>query len=381
MRSEDPSRDALPVSGNGERALSAPWWPEYGSEDLGGYRAHQRREYKARALQQNGSRVAAEGSRAASADHGRNTCKVQEGAADPGKPLSKDMINMPFGKRLSLLLLLSRVLLSQSNGMPQITIVQSAGAFGGFDAVAPGTWVEIYGSNLAPDNRSWNESDFDGDNAPTSLDGVQVTIGGQKAFISFISHNQVNAQVPSNIPTGGFLPVILTNGGSASTPVNVLVNITEPGLLAPPSFVSYASCSPGEVNGECVKPYVAALFEDGATYVLPVGTFPGVISRPARPGETILLFGIGFGPVTPVFPAGQIVTEVNQLDTTLQVLFDGTPGVIEYAGLVPGFVGIYQIDVVVPPVPDSDFTPISFVLGEMSSSTLYHLGLYTAVQE
>jgi uncharacterized protein (TIGR03437 family) len=39
-------------------------------------------------------------------------------------------------------------------------------------------------------------------NAPTSLDGTSVTIGGQAAFIDFISSGQVNALVPSNVATG-----------------------------------------------------------------------------------------------------------------------------------------------------------------------------------
>src|SRR4029077_6613726 len=77
--------------------------------------------------------------------------------------------------------------------------VVSAGAFGQFASVAPGSWIEIYGSNLASGTRSWSTADFNGISAPTSLDGTKVTIGGQAAFIDYISPSQVNAQVPSNI--------------------------------------------------------------------------------------------------------------------------------------------------------------------------------------
>ncbi len=63
----------------------------------------------------------------------------------------------------------------------------SASAFGGFSSIAPGTWIEIYGSNLAPDTRGWAASDFTGANAPTSLDGTKVTIGGQPAFIDYVN--------------------------------------------------------------------------------------------------------------------------------------------------------------------------------------------------
>src|SRR5580700_11799743 len=40
--------------------------------------------------------------------------------------------------------------------------VVSAGAFGGFSSVSPGSWIEIYGANLAADARSWATSDFNG---------------------------------------------------------------------------------------------------------------------------------------------------------------------------------------------------------------------------
>ena len=126
---------------------------------------------------------------------------------------------------------------------PTINSVVSAFAYGGFSSVAPGSWVEIYGTNLAPDTRPWAGPDFNDNNAPTSLDGVEVIIGGQKAFVDYISSLQVNVQLPSNIPTGGPLQLTVTNGKTTSTPVNVQVDPVEPGLLAPPAFLWWL-CSP-----------------------------------------------------------------------------------------------------------------------------------------
>jgi uncharacterized protein (TIGR03437 family) len=250
---------------------------------------------------------------------------------------------------------------------PTITSVISAGGFGGFSAVAPGTWMEIYGSNLAPDTRSWAGSDFNGNNAPTALDGVGVTIGGQKAFVDYISSSpgQINAQVPSNVPTGGTQELTVTNGTVTSAPFNVTVNSTEPGLLAPSAF---------QIGG---KQYVVALLPDGGTYILPTGAIAGVASRPAHPGETITLYGIGFGGVTPSTPAGQIETQTNQLSAPLQILFGQTAAQINYDGLAPGFVGLYQFNVVVPAVPDSDLVPLTFNLGGAAGSQT----LYTAVHQ
>ena len=75
------------------------------------------------------------------------------------------------------------------------------------------------------------------------------------------------------------------------------------------------------------------------------------------------MYGIGFGGVTPSIPAGQIETQTNQLALGFQILFGQTPGQVTYDGLSPGFVGLYQFNVVVPAIPDSDLVPLTFNLG------------------
>ena len=179
---------------------------------------------------------------------------------------------------------------------PTITNVITASAFGAFNAIAPGTWIEIYGNNLAPDTRPWASSDFDGQTAPISLDGVQVTVNGQNAYLSYIASNpgQINAQVPYTIPINQKVPVIVNNNGALSAPYDVASSGIEAGLLAPASFKIGAN------------QYVVALASDGATYILPTGAIPGVASRPAKPNETITLYGIGFGLVSPPTAAGEI---------------------------------------------------------------------------
>jgi len=216
--------------------------------------------------------------------------------------------------------------------------------------VAPGSWVEIYGSNFATNTRSWTASEFTGLDAPTTLDGTRVTIGGQSAYVAFISPGQINVQVPANVGTGPQSVVDSTQGGTSA---QFIVNVTptQAGLLAPPSF---------RIGG---RQYVTALLPDGVTYVLPPAALASTPSRQAKPGETIVLFGVGFGAVSGAPTAGQVVQQANSLVAPLTVLFGGTPAAVNYAGLAPGSVGLYQINVVVPAVPDSDAVPITFTLG------------------
>ena len=228
--------------------------------------------------------------------------------------------------------------------------VISAGNYGAYGSIAPATWIEIYGYNLA-NTRSqvWAGTDFNGTLAPSALGGTTVTIAGKRAFINFISPGQVNAQVPSDVPTGN-QPVVVTTAGGSSVSYTVTVNATQPGLLAPAVF---------RIGG---AQHVVALLSNTLTYILPVNV-SGIATTRARPGDSITLYGIGFGPVTPFIPAGQIVGQTNSLQSDLQVTFAGTPATPTYAGLTPGFVGLYQINVVVPQVAASDTIPLGFRLG------------------
>ena len=237
--------------------------------------------------------------------------------------------------------------------------VVSASAFGEFTSVSPGSWIEIYGSNLAVDSRSWLASDFNGVNAPTSLDATSVTIGGQAAFVDFISPGQVDALVPCNVATGT-QPMTVTVAGATSPTYNINVNVVQPGLDAPPSF---------NIGG---TQYAVALFADG-TYVLPAGAIPGLNSRPAQPGDEIVLYGIGFGPVTPSIPAGELVQQANTLTSPFEMSLGGVPVTnVPYAGLAPGFTGLYQFNVVVPANTGSGAVPLTFTVdGVAGTQTLY----------
>ena len=268
-----------------------------------------------------------------------------------------DFVNVGSGAQLGYLTGMTATIVPV--GPPILSNVISAGAFAGFSSIAPGSWIEIYGSNLASTTRSWAGTDFSGVNAPTSLSGTSVTVGGLNAFIDYISPSQVNAQVPQNV-LSGTQQVVVTTALGASKAYSINVAATEPGLLAPSSFV---------ING---KQNIVALFADGVTYVLPPGAISGLASKRATPGQTITTYGVGFGPVDPNIPAGQIVQQSNTLADSFQVSFGGSPAVLSYSGLAPSFVGLYQFNIVVPNVAASDTVPVTFTLnGTAGTQTLY----------
>lgn len=234
-------------------------------------------------------------------------------------------------------------------GPPVIRSVISAGAFGAQSSIASGTWIEIYGSNFAVGTQGWAAEDFDSGFGPTRLGGVEVSIGGRKAYVNYVSPGQINAQVPANVGLGQQSVTVTTPGGTSATfPINV--EGVKPGLLAPPAFT---------LSG---TQHVVALFQDNTTYVLPPGAIAGLNSRRVRPGETITLYGIGFGAVTPAVAPGQVATQLNALAAPFVIRFGGVQANVSYAGMAPNFVGLYQFNVTVPAVAASDAVPLTFTL-------------------
>jgi uncharacterized protein (TIGR03437 family) len=240
--------------------------------------------------------------------------------------------------------------------MPVVTGAISASQFGAFPTFAPGSWIEIYGSNLAAATEEWGASDFNGVLAPTALGGTSVTIGGQSAFVDYVSASQVNVQVPAGVASGA-QPLVVTTAAGASAPFTVSVDAVQPGLLAPPTSFKIGGTQ-----------YVAALFPDGVTYVLPPGAIAGLPSRLAKPGDTVMLYGVGFGTVSPNIPPGQIAELSNSLVAPFSVSIGGTQATANYDGQAPTFVGLYQFNVVIPNIPASNTAPLTFSLNGVNGT-------------
>jgi uncharacterized protein (TIGR03437 family) len=154
--------------------------------------------------------------------------------------------------------------------------------------------------------------------------------------------------------------VMVTNSLGTSAPFSVNVAALQPTLFAP--FT---------IGG---KQYLGALLPpDYATiFALPAGAIPGVPSRPVKPGETVVIYALGFGAVTPSVAVGSIAPGAAKLNAPLQILFGQTAVTPDYAGLAAGFVALYQINVQVPQIADNGAVPVTFTLGGTpGAQTLY----------
>ncbi len=217
--------------------------------------------------------------------------------------------------------------------VPAVTSVISLSGFGGAPRIAPGGWVEIFGSRFTTTTKQWAASDFSNDFGPTVLDGVRVSIDGKPAFISFVSPGQINCVAPDGLRTG-MVDVVVTNsiGSNLAFPVAAAPRV--PSLLAPPVF---------KVGG---KQYVVALHPD-QVYAGPEKLIDGVAFRPAVPGDKLVMYATSFGETIPALPAGKIVSTSARFPN-MQVRIGDVPALVEYAGPVAGLVGLSQLNVVIP---------------------------------
>jgi len=240
-------------------------------------------------------------------------------------------------------------------GQPNIASV--ANAAGLLPSISPNTWVTITGSGLASQTDTWNNSIVNGA-LPTSLDGVKVTIGGQPAYVEYISSGQINVVAPQ--ATSGSLPVVVTNSLGTSSAFTVSFGQYSPAFFVWPGSQAVAT----HLNG---------------TYAVKAGTFAGLSTTPAQPGETITLWGTGFGATSPATPIGMVVPTSPIYDTATlpSVTLNSSPITVLGAALSPGSAALYQVNVQIPSGLSNGDYSIQTSIGGVTSP----LGIILTVQQ
>jgi uncharacterized protein (TIGR03437 family) len=213
------------------------------------------------------------------------------------------------------------------------TPLRNSGGYG--TNFAPGTLISIFGTDLSRGRGPDGIEYWLGPPAPTTLGGVGVKVGNRFAPVFFVSPGQINALIPYETPVGPTSVTIIPGPGAAGNTVNITLAATAPGVFT--------------VGGDR-EDRAAVLNGTDNTVAAPAGVFPG--SRPARSGDVVVIYCSGLGPVTPTLPsgvgAGANGTTIPLLSNPPVVRIGGQTAAIQFAGLAPGFVGLYQLNVVVP---------------------------------
>jgi uncharacterized protein (TIGR03437 family) len=239
------------------------------------------------------------------------------------------------------------VTLTVAPAQPAVTVTAVVNAGSYQPGIASGAWISIFGTDLSQSTYLWQASDIVNGALPTTLQGVSVTVNGLPAYVDYISPTQINALAPDD-DTLGPVPVQVTSASQTSNIVTVQKS------LYAPAFLTFDGT------------YAAALHADYSLIGAP-NLLPGAVTTPAQPGETILLYGVGFGPANPPQPSGQLVTTATPLAANaVQVTIGGQAANVAYAGLTGS--GLYQFNVTVPNLPNGDAAVVATIGGVPTQS-------------
>lgn len=224
------------------------------------------------------------------------------------------------------------------------SIVNSASNIPG--PLAPNGLTTIYGTNLAWSTRAVGPEDISGGVMPTVLAGVRVYVGGNPAYLYYVSPKQINFLIPSRLKAGNY-DVWVFREGLVGEKVSVQLSEAAPGLF--------------QLDAETV----IATHADGSV-VTP--------AQPARPGEAIVVYAAGLGRTDPESIPGHLATIAAPIRarSALRVTLNGEPvadAAIFYAGVTPGFAGLYQINLRLPDAPPEN-PEIQVWVGDQSSAAL-----------
>jgi uncharacterized protein (TIGR03437 family) len=196
--------------------------------------------------------------------------------------------------------------------------------------IAQNSWVTITGTNLSTTTRTWSADELAAGTLPTSLDGVSVTVNGKAAYVEYISPTQVNVVSPADDSTGSVQVSVKANGQTSDPIIANMQSFS-------PAFFSF--------DGK----YLAATHSDNSLLGKP-GLFSSApdSTTAAKPGETIILYGTGFGPTDPAVATGQPTTKPATITTPFTISIGGVTATVSFGGLIPPFAELYQFNVQVP---------------------------------
>lgn len=221
------------------------------------------------------------------------------------------------------------------------------------DVLAQGAIVALFGEQLLAGEARVAQS------LPLSneLGGVRVLVNDEPAPVYFASYGQINFQIPYNAATGDAI-IRVEREGQRGNPISARIAASVPRVLR-----------------LGIGDYAIAVNQDGS---FPIPATQGVNSRPAKPGDTLVIYAIGLGPTSPSVQSG-VASPSNPLarangDWRVAFGFTGPfgGGSVEatplFVGLTPNFVGLYQINVTIPEdSPRGAAVPIALI-GDSGSS-------------
>ncbi len=226
-----------------------------------------------------------------------------------------------------------------STGPPALHAVVSSATYGADLTCSPNALASIFGSNFTPGGAEGAS----GMPLPVQMQGVSVKADGVELPLLYVSPNQINFQCPDR-PSGDRFSITVETATEACAPVDVTEQFATPGV--------FTLDSSGRGQGTIL------IANTDQIAMQPTSGIPG---RPAAPGEYVSIFATGLGPVREPVPPGTAspAGDGSRAIAPVRVLIGDKISEVLYAGLAPGWVGLYQVNARVPDgVPFGDSVPV-----------------------
>jgi uncharacterized protein (TIGR03437 family) len=246
---------------------------------------------------------------------------------------------------------------------PTITAVQDAGSYTA--NIAEGSIFVVKGTNLSASG--FSQFSFP---LPTSSGGVQIafarTSGGAvtSAYLVYLYNqsgvNQLAAILPSTLATGAYNVTVTNNNALVSAPFAVTVVQRKPGLITQDSSGAGLAV---------IQNYISATELDVDRFT--TDTVGGVTISPAKPGQALIAWATGLGPVTGGDNIASAGFNFEANGVSVQAVVGGMSITPVYAGRAPGLAGADQINFTLPSnIPTGCTVPFQLsVNGVLSSPT------------
>lgn len=216
----------------------------------------------------------------------------------------------------------------QVGANPKTPVVATGGVLSSGDYIgspAQGLLASIFGLALA-DSPLGNSSLP----LPLQLGSTSVTISGVQIPVLYVSENQVNVFIPFELAVNAPHQLTVQRANAISVPVPIAVFENQPAILA--------TAGNGAGQGHIYRINSAGLQILADT------------SAPAKAGDVLVIYTVGLGPVNPPLKSGDPapLSFLEPITGTAAVTIGGVSAKVEFAGLTPGFSGLYQVNVTVP---------------------------------
>jgi uncharacterized protein (TIGR03437 family) len=164
------------------------------------------------------------------------------------------------------------------------------------------------------------------------VNGVRVSVNGNYLPVLYAAENQINFQCPQFAPGDPVSLTIESNTGT-SRPHSSTMQFATPGIFT--------------IDGSG-KGQGAILIANTPNIAMP--QTDGIPSAPASQGGIVSIYATGLGPVSTEVPGGAAAPlhSLDKVKAPVEVIIDGQSSEVSFAGLAPGFTGLYQVNARVP---------------------------------